>query len=61
MEQDSCEHSITEKEIVNSLKQLHNGKALGRDGLPPDYYNKKTNAYIGNPEKMLLYHTLMTL
>ncbi len=39
MEWDSCDHCITEKEILNSLKQLHNSKTLGTDGLPPNFYN----------------------
>ncbi len=38
MEQDSCDHCIIEKEILNSLKQLHYGKTPGTDGLPPDFY-----------------------
>ncbi len=38
MERDSCDHCITEKEILNSLKQLHNGKTPGPDGLPLDFY-----------------------
>ncbi len=38
MEWDSCDHSITKKEILNSLKQLHNGRTLGTDGLPPNVY-----------------------
>ncbi len=29
---------IVEKEILNSLKQIHNGKTPGRDRLPPDFY-----------------------
>ncbi len=37
MELDSCNHSIIEKAILNSLKQLHNGKILSTDGLPPDF------------------------
>ncbi len=32
MEWDTCDHSITEKDILSSLKQLHNGK-------PPDVFN----------------------
>ncbi len=38
MESDSCDHCITEIEILNSLKQLHNCKTPGTDGLPPDFY-----------------------
>ncbi len=38
MEQDSCGYCITEKEILNSLKQLHNDKTPGTDGLPPEFY-----------------------
>ncbi len=41
MGRDSCDHCITEKEILNSLKQLYNGKTPGTDGLPPDFYQKK--------------------
>ena len=37
-EKDSCEQPITEKEILIALKQLHNGKTPGTDGLPPDFY-----------------------
>ncbi len=29
---------ITEKEILTSLKQLHNGRTPGTDVLPPDFY-----------------------
>ncbi len=37
-EKDSCDQPITEIEILTSLKQLHNGKNPGTDGLPPDFY-----------------------
>ncbi len=45
MEQDSRDHCITEKEILNSLKQLHNGKTSGTDGLPPDFYKIFVDRY----------------
>ncbi len=38
MERDSYDHCITEKTILNSLKQLHNGKTPVTDGLPLDFY-----------------------
>ncbi len=34
----SCEQSITDKEILNALKHLDNGKTPGTDDLPPDFY-----------------------
>ncbi len=37
-EKELCDQQIAEKEILNSLKQLHNGKTPGTDGLPPDFY-----------------------
>ncbi len=37
-EKDSCKQPITEKEILNALKHLHNGKTPGIDDLPPDFY-----------------------
>ncbi len=37
-EKDFCEQPITEKEILNALKHLHNGKTQGTDGLPLDFY-----------------------
>ncbi len=33
------EPSNVEKEILISLIQLHNGKTLDTNGLPPDFYN----------------------
>ncbi len=33
-----CEQPITENEILNSLKNLHNQKTPGTDGLPADFY-----------------------
>ncbi len=33
-----CEQSITENEILNSLKNLHNQKTPGTDRLPADFY-----------------------
>ncbi len=45
MEWDSCDHCITEKELLNSLKQPHNGKTPGTDGLALDFYNKKIDRY----------------
>ncbi len=33
-----CEQPITENEILNSLKNLHNQKTLGTDELPADCY-----------------------
>ncbi len=38
MERDSCDHCITEKEFLNSLKQLHNCKTPGTYRQPPDFY-----------------------
>ncbi len=37
-EKDSCKQPITEKEILNALKHLHNGKTPGTHGLPQDFY-----------------------
>ncbi len=37
-EKDSCKQPITEKEILNAITHLQNGKTLGTDGLPPDFY-----------------------
>ncbi len=37
-EKELCDQPIAEKEILSILKQLHNGKSLGTDGLPPDFY-----------------------
>ncbi len=37
-EKDCCDQPITEIEILTSLKQLHNGKTQGTDGLPLDFY-----------------------
>ncbi len=37
-EKDPCDQPITEIEILTSLKQLHNGKTPGTDGLPQDFY-----------------------
>ncbi len=34
-----CEQPITEKDILSSLKNLHNQKIPGTDGLPADFYN----------------------
>ncbi len=33
-----CEQPITENEILHSLKNLHNQKTPGADGLPADFY-----------------------
>jgi len=33
-----CDHDITEKEILSSLKSLHNGKTPGTDGFPSQFY-----------------------
>ena len=33
-----CDNEISEKEILNSIKQLANGKTPGSDGLPADFY-----------------------
>ncbi len=33
-----CDQPIAEKEILNSLKQLHNGKTMGTVGLPTGFY-----------------------
>ena len=33
-----CEKEITEKELLNSLKELKNGKTPGTDGFPPEFY-----------------------
>ncbi len=38
MERDSCDRCIAEKEMLNSLKQLHNNKTPGTDVLPPYFY-----------------------
>ncbi len=35
---ESCEKPITENEILNSLKQLHNGKNRGPIGLSTSFY-----------------------
>ncbi len=35
---ESCEQPIVEKEIIEALKQLHNGKTPGTDGLLQDSY-----------------------
>ncbi len=37
-EKELCDQPLAEKEILNSLKQLHNGKTPGTVGLPPDFY-----------------------
>ncbi len=36
-EKDICDQDITENEILTSLKQFHNGKTTGTDGLPPTF------------------------
>jgi hypothetical protein len=33
-----CENDLNETEILNSLKNLKNGRTPGSDGLPPDFY-----------------------
>ncbi len=33
-----CECELLKEEILNSLKDLQNGKTLGTDGLPADFY-----------------------
>ncbi len=35
----ACDKTITEQEILNSMKQLTNGKTPGTDGLSADFYN----------------------
>ncbi len=37
-EKEFCEMPITKSEILKSLKQLHNSKTPGSDGLPADFY-----------------------
>ncbi len=34
----ACDKIITEQEILNSFKQLTNGKTPGTDGLSADFY-----------------------
>ncbi len=38
LEKESCIKPITEKEILDSLKQLHNDKTPGTDRLSTDFY-----------------------
>ncbi len=35
----ACDKTIIEQEILNSIKQLKNGKTPGTDGLSADVYN----------------------
>ncbi len=37
-EKELCDAKVTEKEILNSLKELKNGRTPGSDGLPSDFY-----------------------
>ncbi len=53
-EKESCEQPIVEKEILEALKQVHNGKTLGPDGLPPDFYN-----FVWKDIKTLLIESLL--
>ncbi len=34
----ACDTTITEQEMLNSIKQLTNGKTPGTDGLSADFY-----------------------
>ena len=39
-DRDSCEGLITKDELANALKQMHNNKSPGQDGLPKEFYVK---------------------
>ncbi len=38
-EKDTCDKDTTENDIPTSIKQLHNGKTPGTDGLTPTFIN----------------------
>ncbi len=48
-----CEETITEKEILTSIKQLRNGKTPGTDGLSTDFYK-----FFWTDIKDLLYNSI---